>query len=56
MFIDYKNMQKTSPVRGKKKNQCPENKDKTRIIMNKLISPCLSLKINSKWKKSQIYF
>ena len=38
------------------KNQCPENKEKTRIIMNKLISPCLSLKTNSKWKNSQIYF
>ena len=37
-------------------SQGKENKEKTRIIMNKLISPRLSLKTNSKWKNSQIYF
>lgn len=28
MFIDYKNMQKTSPVRGKKKISAPRTKIK----------------------------
>ena len=55
MFMDYKNMQKNFTSQGEK-NQCPENKEKARIIMNKLISSCLNLKTNSKWKNSQIYF
>lgn len=44
---------KTSPVQGK--NQCSENKEKTRTI-RKLIGLHSSLKTNSKWRKSQIHF